>query len=251
MKKLFFLLKVFLIAALLFAQPCVPALASGVVTGNDPADDEDTNVNMLMLVSSSVVNGARNVPLNPIIQLNFSKNVVNFLTARENVSCYHLVDADGASVPIRIIVPDDQMQQTVKRSVFIMPAENLRPDTIYTLAVDNTLISKNGDRIDDAYNIVFKTGTQISDKTNPVLAGLGMNVLTFSNDLPMNETSIPGSSPTSSALNRPAGNSRLSLANIDTGLLSRIVLITAAAALVLVGILQLRKKMTPTQKQGS
>jgi len=125
--------------------------------------------------------------------------------------------------------------------LFIMPAENLRPDTIYTLAVDNTLISKNGDRIDDAYTIVFKTGTQISDKENPLLAGLGIDILSFSADLPMNENSVPGSSPTSSALNRPPGNNRLSLNNINAELLSRIVLITAAAALVLVTLLRLRK----------
>ena len=242
MKKFSCILSLFLIAALLLALPCAPALAGGVITGNEPADDEDANVNVLTLLSSSVTNGARGVPLNPIIQLNFTKNVVNFLAARQNAACYHLVDGEGNSIPIRVIVPDDQMQQDVKRSVFIVPAENLRPDTIYTLAVDNTLISKNGDRIDDAHNIVFKTGTQVSDKANSVLAGLGMNVLTFANDLPLNENSVPGSSPTSSALNRPAGNSRLSLANIDSGLLSRIVLITALAALFLVTFLRLRKK---------
>ncbi|MCL2678127.1 MAG: Ig-like domain-containing protein [Clostridiales bacterium] len=242
MKKFFSVLSVFLCAALLLAQFGAPALASGIITGNDPPDDEDANVNVLTLVKSSVANGARNVPLNPVIQLDFTKNVVNFLTARQNATCYHLVDSDGNSVPIRIIVPDDQMQQDVKRNVFIMPAENLRPDTIYKLAVDNTLISKNGDRIDDAHQIVFKTGTQVSDKANPLLAGLGMNVLTFTNDQPLNENSVPGSSPTSSALSRPAGSNRFSFASIDTVLLSRIVLITAVCALVLIAFLQVRKK---------
>lgn len=240
-KKDLILVYFFLCAALLLGPLSTLVLAADIITETEPAEDEDAGVAALVLTSSSVENGARNVPVNPLIQLDFTKNVVNFAIVRENNRCYHLVESGGASIPIRIIVPDDQMQQSVKRNVFIRPEENLRPDTIYTLAVDNTLVAKNGDSIDDAYNIVFKTGTQVSDKENSLLTGLGSNVLSFVSDLPMNENSLPGSSPTSSALHRPAGNSRLSLQNIDAESLSRIVLLTAAAALVLVTAQRIRK----------
>jgi len=243
-KKLFFVFRVFLLAALLLTQSFAPVLASGLVTDNsDAEEDEDANVAVLTLVGSSVSNGARNVPLNPIIQLNFTKNVVNFAVAVQNASCFHLVDNNGVSIPINIIFPDDQMQRDVRRSIFVTPEENLHPNTIYTLAVDNTLISRNNDRIDDAHNITFKTGAQISDNNdNPLLISLGMNILSFSGNLPMNENSVPGSSPTSSVLNRPGGNSRLSLKDIDTALLARGILIIAVITLALITVSRLRKK---------
>ena len=237
---IFYLLPVLVLILALF---CASAFAGGLRTENsDVPDEDDLNPNALTLTGSSTPNGARNVPLNPVIQLNFNKNVVNFVVAGDNALSYHLVDDNQNSVPIRIIVPDDQMQQAVKRNVFIIPEENLLPNTIYTLAVDNTLTAKNGDRIDDAHTIVFKTGAQLESKTNPLLASLGNDILTFSNDLPLNENSVPGASPTSSALNRPAGNSRLLLKDINTELFSHITLITAIFVLIFITVFTLRGK---------
>jgi len=247
MKTLLTALRLLLSVVLLLTLLCAPVLAGSLRTDIVDLDDEDdANPNALTLLSSSTPNGARSVPLNPLIQLNFNKNVVHFSVAVDNADRYHLVDPDGGVLPIRIIKPDDQMQHAVRRSVFIMPEANLLPDTIYTLVVDSDLRAKNGDSIDDAHVITFKTGSQTADRINPLLESLGMNVLTFSSHAPLTEYSVPGASPDSPAHNRPPGNNRFSLYSIDTGILSRIVLSCALCALVLVTVLQLLRHKRAT-----
>jgi hypothetical protein len=242
---LFILLVIFFVSGLLPPIASPPTYAGSVKTGTiDPESDEDTNGNALTFVGSSTPNGARYVPLNPLIQLNFNKNIVNFSVARENALCYHLVDQENHSVPIKIIMPDDQMQDAVKRCVFITPEEELLPDTIYTLAIDHTLMAKNGDLIDDAHVITFKTGTETRNKANPLLESLGINILTFSSDLPMNENSVPGSSQNSPASYRPPGYKRLSINDIDIALVSRVTLAISVIALALITLVRLRKKQS-------
>ena len=157
-------------------------------------DDEDSPGRQLSLLSSSIVNGDWNVPLNPLIQLDFNKNIVNFAVARHNVSCYHLTDDEGNIVPIKVILPDDQLQSRVKSSVFISPLEPLKPNTEYALVVDNNLTAKNGDYIDIAYKIKLTTGTSVREQNNSLLVSLGSNTLVFTTDAPLNENSVPGSS---------------------------------------------------------
>ena len=157
-------------------------------------DDEDNPGRQLSLLSSSVMNGDRNAPLNPLIQLDFNKNIVNFTIARHNVTCYHLTDKEGNSVPINVILPDDQLQSRVKSSIFISPLEPLKPRTEYALIIDNDLTAKNGDYIDIAYKIKFTTGTSEREQNNSLLMSLGSNTLTFTTNTPLNENSVPGSS---------------------------------------------------------
>ena len=158
-------------------------------------EDEDAGSgNYLTLVSSSVMSGARNVPVNPTIQLDFNKNVVHFSVSQNNLSSFHLVDSEGNIVPLQVIFPDDQLQGQVKRNIFLLPTTALKPNAPYILIVDNTFISKNGDYIDMAYQIKFTTGTLEETKTNSLLADLGKNIVTYTTDSPLNENSVPGSS---------------------------------------------------------
>ena len=133
----------------------------------------------MTLVSSSVFDNSSDVSLNPTIQLDFSKNVVNFSVLKNNSNCFHLIDAEENPVEIDVIFPDDQLQQEYKRQVFIIPVNQLSPNSEYTLIVDNNLLSKNGTYIDNAYFITFTTGDTLSERQNRILESLGDNIMQY------------------------------------------------------------------------
>lgn len=166
------------------------ASAAAVKTSSDPAEtaaepDEDDNGEPFTLGSTSIRNGSKDVALDVTIQLDFNKNIVNVAVAQNNIACYHLTSRDGSVVPIRIIMPDDQLQRVYKRSVFIQPQAELAPNTEYTLTVDNTLTAKNGNVLDQFYDITFTTGTAAAGERNEILTELGDNIVTYTSDLPV------------------------------------------------------------------
>ena len=196
MRKIFHGLLMTLALLLLISQPvqAAPAYTDNAdIVYNDDDLDEGSG-RYLTLLTSSIAEGDRGIATNPLIQLDFNKNVVNFSILRENLASLHLVDATGTSVPLQVVFPDDQLQVQVKRVIFIYPQSTLEADAQYSLIIDNTLRSKNGDYIDMAYRIKFTTGNQEMAQENALLTSLGLNILTYSIDFPPNENSIPGSS---------------------------------------------------------
>lgn len=145
----------------------------------------------LSLQSSSVKDGDTGVALNETVQLDFNKNICNITVLANNKQCFHLTDADGSAVPIRLIFPDNQVQKEYRRQVFIQPQSDLSPETSYRIAVDNTLMAKNGTYIDNAYTISFTTGTGRTDKENTILRRLGDYTVTYETASGENENSIP------------------------------------------------------------
>jgi len=247
-KNLFKIISVSLIAALLFAAP---VLASPTRTANPEIIFGDDNTNNagepFVLVASTILHGDEGVPLNPLIQLDFNKNVVNIVTNRNNVSGLHLVDAAGGSIPIEIIMPDDQLQTAVKRSIFLSPKELLQANTKYILAIDNTIIAKNGVYIETAYQFSFMTGNAVAEQSNALLESLGDNIVTYNSNLPLNENSVAGSSRVVSSTQSPLPSRDPAGPPISADLLVKLI-----AAVIILSFLfiiwgQIRRRSTKNQ----
>ena len=168
----------------------------GTGAGDGSGNGENKDI-PLTLISSSVENGDSNVALNETIQLDFNKNICNVTVLANNNLCFHLTDADGNAVAIKLIFPDNQVQKEYRKQVFIQPAEDLKPETGYRIAVDNNLTAKNGTIIDNAHTISFTTGTQSTDKENKILQELDDYVITYetasgenANSVPVNKTGL-------------------------------------------------------------
>ncbi|OPX86447.1 MAG: hypothetical protein A4E53_02880 [Pelotomaculum sp. PtaB.Bin104] len=195
----------------------------------------------LNLVSSSVADGDTGVPLDPVIQLDFNKNVVNVTVLENNSKCFHLIDNSGAPVPVSLIFPDDQLQSTFKRSVFILPKENLKMNSKYELVVDSNLLAKNSTGIDNAYSITFETGAVATGGRNEALLELGNDIIVYNTALAKTEYSVPREKdvPKLDQKTQPIEKQPL-----DVNKLSSIILIAIAAVFVcatLIFFLQKRK----------
>lgn len=185
-----------LFLALLVCAFSIPAAA--VTTSTEEfqvqasKNDEDASM-PFTLVDCSIDRGEIDVATNVLIQLDFEKNVVNISVLENNRSCFHLVDAEGKSVAIQVIFPDDQLQKEAKRTIFIQPVEPLSELSAYVLSVDNNLLAKNGTHIDQAYQVDFTTGTAQAAQENEVFDSLGDNIIVYESNTPMNERSLYGS----------------------------------------------------------
>lgn len=169
-----------LILAILFILLPSSCFAAGDGSGNGNSKGLGENKDIpLTLKSCSIKNNDDNVHLNETIQLNFNKNVCNVTVLSNNKMCFHLTDESGSAVAIKLIFPDTQVQQEHKREVFIIPAENLEPNSQYRISVDNTLKAKNGVFIDKAHTVTFNTGTELTDEENSILKALGENIITY------------------------------------------------------------------------
>lgn len=191
-KSLYYLL-ITIVVFIFLAAPCQIFADSGDGSGDGDGKGLGENKDIaLTLESSSVKNNATDIPLNETFQLNFNKNVSNVTVLSNNKMCFHLTDETGTAVPIKLIFPDTQVQQDYKREVFIIPAENLNPNTQYCIYVDNTLCAKNGTYIDNAHTITFTTGTELTDKENKVLIELGENIITYetADSVPINTSDL-------------------------------------------------------------
>lgn len=169
----------------------LPASALAASTSFNPTADEEDLSDVLSLVSCSIEDGDSGVPINPTIALSFSKNVVNVAVQKNNIGCFHLIDENDKGIRIDIIMPDDQLQRSCKREIFIVPQKELQPNSEYALYIDNNLLSKNNTQIDNLHIIRFTTGSSSTEAVNPILAGLGDNTVTFSSSLGKTQFSVP------------------------------------------------------------
>ena len=164
------------------------------------------------LKSSTVVDGDSNVPLNVVIQLDFTGNVDDITVLPYNRNCFHLLDSNGQPVEILTIFPDTQMQDNYKEQVFITPHESLVPGSSYTLVIDKTLVTKKEMKLDRQYQIHFSTTadtTYIEPVLPQALDDLKDNYLTYEGALPLPEMvttaapewseSYPGEAPPETA----------------------------------------------------
>lgn len=230
-----FLLLVF--SLMLFASS--PAFAENG-DGTGPGDGSGAGKNKdiaLTLESASVKDGATGVAINETIQLNFNKNICNVLVLSNNKKCFHLTDASGEAVAIKLIFPDDQVQQDYKREAFLIPREDLSPNTEYRVAVDSTLMAKNGTTIDNAHTFTFTTGESRTKKENRVLKKLDEFTVTYETAYGETADSVPVNTAGLDDVSEEQGP--------DTGSVARaaaIILFTTILAFTIVLFLLRRKR---------
>jgi hypothetical protein len=112
----------------------------------------------LMLNSSSINDGATGVSLKPEIKLTFSKNIVNMTVYENNMKCFSLQTANGTSIPIDVILADDQIEFEKRNDAIITPKANLAQGTTYSVVISPSLMSKSGVTTGKVIKITFTTG---------------------------------------------------------------------------------------------
>lgn len=190
-KSLYYL---FITIIIIFLLSTPLAVFAGNGDGSGKGDGSGLGKNKdiaLTLESSSVKNNEVNIAINETFQLNFNKNICNVTVLSNNKMCFHLTDESGIAVPIKLVFPDTQVQQDHKKEVFIIPAEDLDPNTQYRISVDSTLSAKNGTYIDNAHTITFTTGTERTNKENKILKKLGDNIITYETAYSETADSVP------------------------------------------------------------
>ena len=110
----------------------------------------------LLLDYSSLPNGSTDVATDVSITLTFTKNVVNMAVRDNNSGCFSLTSADGASIPVSVIMGDDQVDPDIKR-IITVEADGLSPATTYTLTISGALTSKSGVSLGDPVYLSFTT----------------------------------------------------------------------------------------------
>ena len=148
MKKILSLFVLFLLITVLPAS----ALAEGDGDGTGGGSSEP-----LMLASSSVPDGSVDVPVDTIITLTFSKNVVNMSVRDNNQTCFAMSDSSGNDVAISVLMGDDQVDPSIKRIIEIQPQAELTPDTTYTLTISQSVTSKSGVQLESDVMLTFTT----------------------------------------------------------------------------------------------
>ena len=216
---------------LLLVQPAYMALADAAAE-IIPTDDDSTDA--LVMASSSIINGESEVPLNPTIQLNFNRNVVNLSVMFTNSDCFIILDSEESTVPIHVIFPDDQVQTTYRNQIFITPQQPLKPHSIYSLIINNTLQARNGEYIDNARVLVFSTSDTFTDEVNPILARLGDDIVSFDTATEPTEASVPVQVSTEAATTETAPDPE------SYGTLIAVIIVATAAVILIAAICMIR-----------
>lgn len=140
---------------ILFAVPVLAAGGGGGGGGKDNGSGEGNT--SLSLVSSEPKAGAKNIPADAQIKLTFSKNVVNMQVKDNNLKCFSMQDSKGQTVPIDILMADDQMEPEKKNDVIIVPKQSLAGGETYTIVISPELTGKNGLKMDKETKISIST----------------------------------------------------------------------------------------------
>ena len=112
----------------------------------------------LELVSTNPADNSTGVPLDSIITLAFSNNVVNFSVSEANCECFELKTVSGSTVPVEIVMADDQVEPEKKREIIIKPVDQFHAETEYELIISSSLQGKNGKTLGSDQIIRFTTG---------------------------------------------------------------------------------------------
>lgn len=218
------------------AGPSFAENGDGTGPGDGSGNGENKDIT-LTLESASVRDGETGVAINETIQLNFNKNICNVLVLSNNKKCFHLTDASGEAVPIKLIFPDDQVQQDYKRQAFLIPREDLSKNTEYRVAVDNTLMAKNGTFIDNAHTITFTTGDSRTKEENSALKKLGDFTVTYETAYGETADSVPVNTEGLDDISEEEKPDTASIAR-----LSAVILLTTVVAFSVVLFLLRRKR---------
>lgn len=231
-KELRYFLLIFLLALLLLPASSFAENGDGTGGGNGQGIGANKDI-ALTLVKSSVADGATDVAVNETIQLDFNKNICNITILADNKKCFHLTDASGEAVAIKLIFPDDQIQHDYKKQVFLIPQEDLASNTQYKVSVDSTLKAKNGTTIDNAHTFTFTTGSSRTDAENKVLKKLDENIVTYETAYGETADSVPVDKSGLDDVSQEQEPDTGSIARIAAVILILVVVVFTAVFLVL------------------
>ena len=221
-------------------------VTDGPGTGDGGGSGEGWKI-AFTLDESDPQDGDKDVPVDVQIFLLFNKNICNVAILDNNRKCFHLTSESGEVVPVKITVPDDQVQQDHKREVVIKPKKKLKKNTTYRVSVDSTLMAKNGTNIDDAKQITFTTGEKTGAKKPEILSILGENVQTFDSALEETEASIPGSSSSNASSDSSKSNiENVTVLGMPLKLFAFLTALVIFIIIVLVVIRLIRRKRRRT-----
>lgn len=159
----------------------------------------------LGLESSSVPDGSTDVPVDEDIILNFNKNVVNFTVKENNMTCFSMKDSKGNSVPITVIMGDDQVDRDIRRIITIHPTSLSEGET-YTLTISGKLQAKNGTTLGDDITLTFSTVKPAVTAT-PSPTTTPTSTVTPSSSAKSQVTASPSASPSASSKTGGKNNS--------------------------------------------
>lgn len=145
----------FLYSVFIFMLIIRPIFANG--------ESEGKRNNPLVLISGNPSDGAKDVPVQTEIVLNFSKNIAHMTVRDENIKCFSLVDAEGKSVQADIVIADNQIEPEKRRDVYLRPLHDLKPGVTYTVIVAPSFQSKSEVKLGEELRISFTT---MGDKTS-------------------------------------------------------------------------------------
>lgn len=111
----------------------------------------------LDLVESNPQDGSKAFAVDSQIYLLFDKNVVNFQIKDNNLQCFTLFDPQNQSVPIEVILADDQIEPEKRNEIIIKPKTALKGNTAYRLEISPELQAKNGQTLEKKIVISFTT----------------------------------------------------------------------------------------------
>jgi len=166
--RLLFLILLDVLSLILIVLPAAAGDGSGTGGGRE---------NPLALVSSNPSDGEKDVGLPVEIKLCFSKNVVHMTVRDNNRKCFLLYSADG-TVPVEVVMADDQIEPEKKREIVLKPLENLRNGTAYTVKVAPELQSKSGVFLGRQVEISFTTTGVPEGNVSPGGSNANQNNLT-------------------------------------------------------------------------
>lgn len=111
----------------------------------------------LYLTANYPEDGEQKVATDLMINLEFNKNVVNMKVKERNQKSFKMFDEAGKIISLEIIMADDQLYREKRREIKIKPVAELAPDRYYTLVIHSSLMSKNGEMLNEPIYITFKT----------------------------------------------------------------------------------------------
>ena len=157
MKKNFkFLGKMATVVALCLSMSVVAFAEGGNGSGGGKGDGSGGGNGQnapLVLEECSIEDGQKDVPTDCKIMLSFSKNVAELSVREQNEKAISLKKSNGESATYEVIFPDEfDSRRNIEINATLSPQES------YVLAIDQTLVAKNGvNTLDKIYEINFTT----------------------------------------------------------------------------------------------
>lgn len=159
------------------------SLSSFIAFAEDGENGGANKAAPLTVEAFTITGGESQASLTPTIFLTFNKNVVNAAVKENNRGCFAVTDETGKAIAIQVVFPDDQVDPTQKRNVYINATGSLNPAISYTLTISDKIQAKSGSMMTESFSRSFKTQGEkagnapvdkptvaLTEKTEPVSA---------------------------------------------------------------------------------